>query len=269
VTHSDIQVEVDDPVAVIRLNRPDRLNAFTKPMLADIRSAIEAANDDPAVVGIVITGQGRGFCAGLDAGALKSATEAGSAGRAKANEDEIPGLFSYLLAIGKPVIAAVNGVAAGGGFVLAAMSDIRIASRDASFVSVFARRGLIAEHGTSWIVPRLVGAGKALDILWTSRRVDAEEAYRIGLVDYLVEPEELMARARAYVVDLAESVSPASIADTKRLVYCQLGLGYPEALRQSEEAVWAAIDRADAREGARALSEKRPPRFSRLGEGRA
>ena len=260
----DIVYEVDDPVATITLNRPDKLNAFTTATVREMHEAIGRAAADPAVVGIVVTGAGRGFCAGLDSAELGQTAARGSSGRPEAG-DQVPGLFTWLLTVDKPVIAAVNGVAAGGGFVLAVMSDVRIASTDASFTTVFSKRGLIAEHGTTWIVPRLLGAGRALDLLWTSRRFGAEEAYRMGLVEYVVEPDELLARARQYVVDLAEQVSPASLRDTKRLVYHHLGIGYEEALRETEVVQWQAMDRIDAREGAQSLLERRPPAFPRLG----
>ena len=160
----------------------------------------------------------------------------------------------------------MNGVAAGGGFVLAAMSDLRIASTAAEFTTIFSRRGLIAEHGTTWILPRLIGAGAALDLLWSSRKIDAAEAYRIGLVQQVVAPDDLLAACRRYVVDLAEQVSPASLADTKRLLYGHLGVGYEDALRETDEVQYAALDRIDAKEGAAALLEKRPPSFPRLGD---
>jgi enoyl-CoA hydratase/carnithine racemase len=233
-------------------------------MLGEMRSAINQAAHDPAVFGIVITGAGRGFCSGLDAAALGETTAAGSSGRPKPTDD-IPGMFTWLLKIDKPVIAAVNGVAAGGGFVLTVMSDIRIVSTDAAFITIFSKRGLIAEHGTTWIVPRLVGVGRALDLLWTSRKVTGAEAVDMGLAEYLTEPDQLLARARQYIVDMAESVSPASVADTKRLVYRQMGLGYEDALRETDSAQWIALDRIDAKEGATALLEKRAPNFPRLG----
>jgi enoyl-CoA hydratase/carnithine racemase len=259
-----VRYEVDEPVALITLDRPEKLNALTYPMLASIRAAVEEAARDRRVVGIVVSGAGRGFCSGLDAGALVEVTKAGSSTRRQS--DGVPGMFTWLLSIPKPVVAAVNGVAAGGGFVLAAMSDIRIASTAASFTSVFSKRGLIAEHGTTWILPRLVGAGAALDLLWSSRRIDAAEAYRLGLVQQVVDPDALLGAARAYVADLAENVSPASMADTKRLVYHHLGIGYPEALRETDDVQYAALDRVDAREGAAALVEKRAPHFPRLVE---
>jgi enoyl-CoA hydratase/carnithine racemase len=260
---SEIRYEVTDPVALITLDRPEKLNALTYPMMRDFRSAINEAAADRAVVGIVITGAGRGFCSGLDATTLAETTAVGSSAQQKS--DEVPGMFTYLLAIPKPIIAAVNGVAAGGGFVLTVMSDIRIASSAASFTTIFSKRGLVSEHGTTWIVPRLIGNGGALDLLWSSRRIDAQEAYHLGLVQQVVEPDDLLSTARQYVTDLAENVSPASLADTKRLVYSHLGLGYPEALREADDATYAALDRVDAKEGAAALLERRAPSFPRLG----
>ncbi len=268
----DIVVEIADPVAVIRLNRPEKLNALTYPMLRRLRAAVDAAAADPAVVGIVIAANGRGFCAGLDSSVLAATTSMGADARtgsgasAGAANGDVPGLFTYLLAVPKPVIAAVDGVAAGGGLVLASMCDLRFAGPQASFTTIFLRRGLVSEHGTSWILPRLLGPGRALDLLWSSRRIDAAEAARIGLVEQLVEQgTDVVEAARAYVADLAANVSPAAIADTKAMVYAHLGLGYPEALRDAEEIQWAAVARADAAEGAMALLERRAPNFTRLG----
>jgi enoyl-CoA hydratase/carnithine racemase len=260
-----ILYEVSDPVATIRLNRPDKLNALTYPMLRALREAVDAAAEDPRVVGLVITGEGRGFCAGLDASVLAETSAAGSGSRPREAPGELPGLVSYLLRVPKPVIAAVNGPAAGGGFVLAALCDVRFASTQASFTTVFSKRGLVAEHGTSWILPRLLGAGRALELLWSSRRVSAEEALRIGLVEFVTEPVELVARAQGFVRELAANVSPGSLRETKRLVYDHFGLGYEAALRDADAAQWRAIDHPDALEGARSYLEKRPPRFARIG----
>ncbi len=260
----EVLLEIDDPVATLRLNRPEKLNAFTYSMLAALRAAIDDAARDPRAVGIVITGNGRGFCAGLDADALGATARRGSAARGNPDPNEIPGLFSYLLAVRKPVIAATNGPTAGGSFVLASLCDVRFASRDAWFTTVFSKRCLVAEHGTTWILPQLVGAGRALELLWSSRRVDAEEAARIGLVEFLCEPAELVARAQGFVRDLAANASPASLADTQALVYRHVGVPFPQALREIDAVQWAALDRPDAREGAQALLEKRAPRFPRL-----
>lgn len=261
----EILYEVDDPVAVITLNRPETLNALTHRMLAAFREAVDAAVRDPRVVGIVVTGAGRGFCSGLDASVLQATATAGSSTRPAT--DDVPGLFTWLLRVPKPVIAAVNGVAAGGGFVLASMSDIRIASTAGSFTTIFSKRGLIAEHGMTWMVPRQIGTGAALDLLWSSRRIDAAEAHRVGLVQQVVEPDDLLPAARRYVADLAANVSPASLADTKRLVYEGYGVSYPDALEEIDRVQYAALDRVDAKEGAAALIEKRAPQFPRLGDG--
>lgn len=164
MSYDDIVYEVTDPVATIRLNRPEALNAFTHHTLGEIRNAVDRAVADRAVVGIIITGTGRAFSAGLDMASL-TATTGSSTKPAPAPEDQLPGIFSYLLEVPKPVIAALNGVAAGGGLVLALMSDLRIAARDAQLTTVFLKRGLIAEHGTSWLLPRLVGVSRALDLL--------------------------------------------------------------------------------------------------------
>ena len=259
---SDIELTIDDPVAVLTLNRPAKLNAFTNPMLREIRDAIDACTADRRVVGIVITGAGRGFCAGLDANALAEVT---SAPRAPRQSEALPGIFSYLLEVPKPVIAAINGVAAGGGLILALMSDLRIASTEASFTTVFLKRGLIAEHGSSWLLPRMVGIGRALDLLWMSDRIDADDALRCGLVQSVVTADQLLDSACNYIRRLAENVSPAAIAETKRLLYRHLGTGYVEALKEADQVQWKFVASADAREGAAALLGKRPPRFQRLG----
>ncbi|MCC5887959.1 MAG: enoyl-CoA hydratase/isomerase family protein [Gammaproteobacteria bacterium] len=262
-TFEDIEFEIDDPVALIRLNRPGRLNAFTYPMLAEIRAAVDAAVADPRVVGIVITGNGRAFSAGLDSAVLAAVTEAG-ASAGQRDPGALPGLFSYLLEVPKPVIAAVNGVAAGGGVILALASDLRFASQDASFTTVFTKRGLIAEHGSSWLLPRLVGTGQALDLLWSSARIDARRAFDIGMVERLLPADELLGSARAYIEDLAANVAPAALAETKRLVYRHLGANYRSALEEAHEAQERFVAGADAREGAMALIEKRPAKFRRV-----
>lgn len=261
-----IEFEIDDPVALIRLNRPERLNAFTYPMLGEIRSAVQAAAEDPRVVGIVFTGNGRAFSAGLDAEVLAGVTAAGSSGSAVRDRDPeaLPGMFSYLLQVPKPVIAAVNGVAAGGGVILALASDLRFASEAASFTTVFTKRGLIAEHGSSWLLPRLVGTGHALDLLWSSARIDARRALDIGMVERLLPADELLAGVRAYVEDLAANVAPAALAETKRLVYRHAGCDYRRALEEAEASQERFVAGPDANEGAQSFIDKRPPNFRRL-----
>jgi enoyl-CoA hydratase/carnithine racemase len=249
-------------VALIRLNRPQTLNALTMQMLADIRQLVKRAEADPEVTAIAFVGEGRGFCSGLDSAALVASTQAGSAGqRISSDGADLPGMFSYLIQVGKPVIAAVNGVCAGGGFVLAMMSDLRFGSENASFTTVFSKRGLVAEHGTSWMLPRLVGASRALDLLWSSRRVHADEALRIGLLDRVVPSGDLLASVVEYVRELSETVSPKSIATMKAQVYRHLGEGARPALEDSDRLTKASLDHPDAKEGAMALFERRAPKF--------
>lgn len=261
---ADVELEIADPVGLIRLNRPEKLNAFTYDTLRDIRAAVDSCVADTRVVGIVLTGTGRGFSAGLDSATLAEVTSRPDAGETPPS-DELPGIFSYFLETPKPIISAVNGVTAGGGLIMALMSDLRIAAESASFTTVFLKRGLIAEHGSSWLLPRLVGVGRALDLLWMSDRISAAEALNMGLVEQVVPAEQLLDRAFAYVRRLAETSAPHAIAATKKLVYSHLGTGYTQALREAERVQWKFVAAPDAREGAMALIEKRPPRFQRLG----
>lgn len=252
--------------AVITLNRPDALNAFTPAMVEALESEIRTAVADTGVTGVIITGSGRGFCAGLDAASLAQTAESGVSAINVSGEPELRGLFSYLLLQPKPIIAAINGVTAGGGLVLASKCDIRFASHEASFVTVFTRRGLIAEHGLTWLIPRLVGTGSALDMLWSSRRVDANEAYHMGLVQRLLQKDELLPAAIDYVNELAATVSPSAIADTKMLVYRHFGHAMEESFVEADKVGWHAFSRPDATEGVSSFLEKRSPKFTPLGE---
>ncbi len=295
-TYRDITYEVSDPVAVITLNRPDRLNAWTPRMDVEVRDALGRAVADPAVVGIVVTGAGRAFCAGADMAALAAAASADpdevagavggnpvGGGRSSptapddapwlASEGDFDGRFTYLMDLPKPVVAAVNGPVAGMAYSLVLCCDLRFAGTDALFLTAFAQRGLVAEWGMSWMLPRLVGPAVALDLLLSSRRVGADEAERIGLVNAVVRDGDVVAHARDYVTTLARSCSPASMAVMKRQVYGQLhssrhaGLG--DAERESQALMLESFARPDFREGVRSFIEKRDPAFSRIGEGAA
>ncbi|MGH7964317.1 MAG: enoyl-CoA hydratase-related protein [Candidatus Binatia bacterium] len=262
---ANVVYEVEEPVAVVRLNRPEKLNAFTLEMVQEIRAAVKRAADDERVAGIVITGTGRGFCAGLDTAALARIAEASSlpSGPVDTRPGEPPALFGYLLRVPKPTIAAVNGVAAGGGFLLAMMCDLRFAAEDASFTTAFSKRGLIAENGISWVLPRLLGTGRALDLLWSARRIDAQEAYRIGFVDRLLTREHLLDEAKAYVRDLAANVSPHSLTVMKAQVYADLSLPFDAACREANRLIREGLEHPDVKEGVASFRENRPPRFAR------
>jgi enoyl-CoA hydratase/carnithine racemase len=261
-----ITYETEGVVALVRLDRPERLNAFTYEMIMGIRTAVTRAVADEGVVGIVVTGVGRAFSAGLDMGDLGRTTQAGSSAT-QPNRDENPALFSFLLKAPKPVIAAVNGVTAGGGFVLAMMSDLRFGSPEASFTTAFSKRALVAEHGTSWILPRIVGTSRALDLLWSARRVDAEEAYRIGFLDRLVPAAELLATACGYLEDLAASVAPRSVATMKQQVYDGLSATMIDNSWSTFDVQEASLSHPDAAEGVASFLERRPPKFARWSEG--
>jgi len=265
-----VELEIAEPVAIVRLNRPERLNAFSFRMIGEIRRAVERAAEDERAVGIVITGKGRAFSAGLDTVdlALSASGNAKSEVDSTTPKNELPALFSFLLNVSKPVIAAVNGVAAGGGFVLAMMCDLRFAAEAASFTTVFSKRGLIAEHGTSYLLPRLVGTSRALDLLWSSRRFDAAEALRIGFVDRVFPDSRLLDETCGYVGELSANVSPRSLAVMKSQIYSHLSLGMGAAIRESDQAMNEALTHPDATEGVASFVERRPPRFQPWARGK-
>jgi enoyl-CoA hydratase/carnithine racemase len=274
--YEDIRYEVDDPVALITLNRPQALNAWTETMDVEVRDALTRATGDPKVVGIVVTGEGRAFCAGADMNLLSGISSGGGGEHALARAGERPewartdgaddfaGRFPYVMAIDKPVIAAIDGAVAGMAFPFALCCDVRIVSPNALFVTAFAQRGLIAEWGLSWLLPRLIGPAAALDLLFSSRRVGGEEAYRLGLANYLVAAEELMSFSRDYVETLARTSSPTSMAIMKRQVYEQLHRGLGEAEYDSQRLIIESFGRGDFKEGVSSFVEKRPPDFPRL-----
>jgi enoyl-CoA hydratase/carnithine racemase len=275
--YDEILYDVKDPVATIQFNRPDRLNAFTYRTLEELRHALAQAEIDERVVGIVITGSGRGFSAGMDMQSL-SETAAGrrvtAAGADRPSLEAAPGdesmgsdfqvTWGYLLTIRKPMIAAINGPCAGLGFVIALLCDLRFASEKARFTTSFSQRGLIAEHGISWVLPRLIGASRALDLLWSARKFEAGEAERLGVVDRVVAPEQLLSEARAYIENLAESCSPTALMVMKRQVYRHLMQPLGEAMTESNELMAESLTRPDFKEGVASFVEKRSPRFKRI-----
>lgn len=273
--YRDIIYQVDDPVAVIKFNRPEALNAFTGRMLAEIRHALAAAETDEHVVGIVLTGEGRGFCPGMDMNALDAISD-GETGsnddladlKARPGDPELGDNFqvtySYLMSIRKPVIAAINGACAGLGLAIATMTDLRIVERSAKFSTAFSQRGLIAEHGISWTLPRLIGSGNALDLLWSARKFTGEEANKIGLAEKLVDDGDSLATAIDYVRNLAASSAPKSLQIMKAQVYRHMNMQLGEAMRETNDWMAASLQRDDFREGVRSFIEKRPPNFERV-----
>jgi enoyl-CoA hydratase/carnithine racemase len=272
--YQEIEYEVRDPVATIRMNRPDRLNAMTTRMLAEIRHALGAAETDHRVVGIILTGAGRGFCAGMDMAALDEISDSGRFSIDTAGLEAAPGDvgmgddfsagFTYMLSVRKPLIAAINGPCAGLGFCFALLCDMRFVAREAKFSTAFSQRGLVAEHAVSWILPRLVGSSRALDILWSARKFDGVEADRLGLADRLGDAASVAADAEAYLVELAHNASPTSLMVMKQQVYRHLMTSLGPAMRETERLMDESLERDDFREGVRSFIENRPPRFSRI-----
>ena len=273
--YRDILYQVEDPVAVITMNRPARLNAFTRTMLAEIRHAVAAAERDSRVVGMILTGAGRGFCAGMDMAALdeisasQSLTAEVDATLAAEPGDVAMGpdfsiAYTYLLAVRKPVLAAINGPCAGLGFCFALLSDLRFVERQAKFTTAFAGRGLVAEHGVSWLLPRLIGSSRALDILWSARKFDGVEAERLGLADRLCETGTALEAAKDYLRELARSVSPASLMVIKQQVYRHLMVSLGPAMEETHRLMEESLTRPDFREGVRSFLEQREPAFKRV-----
>jgi enoyl-CoA hydratase/carnithine racemase len=254
-----VTYDVTDGVAVLTLNRPDRLNAWVPAMQVRYFDLLEEAAADPEVKVIIVTGAGRGFCAGADMEVLQ-----GSGAEEDARGDERPQTFP--MTIPKPVIAAVNGPAAGLGLVMALMCDIRFAAAGTKLTTAFARRGLIAEHGISWVLPRLVGSAHALDLLFSGRVVLAEEAAAMGLVNAVHPGDELMDRTLEYARELATWSSPTSMAVMKKQVYEHLELGAAPALEESNKLMAESFGRPDFAEGVAAFVESREPKFEGVGD---
>lgn len=275
--YREIRYEVDDPVATITLHRPEAMNAWTPRMATEVRHAVTAAAADPAVVGIVLTGAGRGFCAGADMNALSALTEGGDFVDSSDDADalavapdpdrpaDLDGEYTYLLACPKPIVAAINGAWAGMAVPIALSCDIRFVADDAPLVTAFAQRGLIAEWGLSWLLPRLVGPAVALDLLFSSRRVSGTEAAELGLANASMPAAEVLPHAQAYVRDLAARCSPTSMAIMKRQVYAQLHAGLGPAEVESQRLMVESFGRPDFKEGVQSFLEKRSPSFPRLG----
>ena len=266
--------EVADRVATITLNRPDKLNAWTAVMEGEVRAAMGEAERDENVRVIILTGAGRGFCAGADISLLSTVATKGldAAQRAQALQSQretVEGIrvdfqkkYSYFPAITKPVIAAINGPIVGLGLVIALYCDLRFASDGARFGTAFARRGLIAEYGMAWMLPRLVGHSNALDLLFSARMIDAAEALRMGLVNQVFPQDAFHAKVREYAVDVASNVSPRSLRVIKRQVHDAMFLTLAESFDVSEQEMLASLRCDDFKEGVAHFVEKRAPVFT-------
>jgi enoyl-CoA hydratase/carnithine racemase len=262
-------------VATITLDRPDKLNAWTATMEKDVRSSLEEAARDEGVRVIVLTGAGRGFCAGADMSLLTSVAAQGLpggerdaasllGGSSPLREDVLPDFqkkYSYFLGIEKPILAAINGPVVGLGLVIALYCDLRLASDAARFSTTFAQRGLIAEYGMAWMLPRIVGLPNALDLLLSARQINAAEALRMGLVNHVFAQDVFVDKVNEYAADLASRVSPRSLRVIKRQVYRAMFQTLAESFDLAVEEMIASLRSEDFKEGVAHFIEKRAPAF--------
>jgi enoyl-CoA hydratase/carnithine racemase len=284
--YDEIDYDVSDPVATITLNRPAALNAWTPRMGAEMRHAFGRAERDKRVVGIVLTGAGKGFCAGADLKVLASLQGADGgdddplggdlpaelrdavAGEASWGAD-LRGAHIFLLSVPKPIVVAINGAVAGMGVPIALAGDLRFMAEEAVLTLAFSQRGLIAEWGVSWLLPRLVGPAVALDLLYSSRKIDGREAERLRVVNRALPAAEVVPAAVAYIQQLAETCSPTSLAIMKRQVYQQLHAGLGPAELEARQLMMESFGRPDFKEGVASFIERRSPSFQRLGDATA
>ena len=281
--YREIAYDVDGRVATITLDRPEALNAFTNVMLGELLDAFDRIDEDDTVRAVIVTGRGRGFCAGADLSAggdtfddRRSRHGDGADAPPGARSDGPPGarrdatvprdgggrVALRIFACKKPVIAAVNGPAVGVGVTMTLPMDIRLASDTARFGFVFARRGIVPEACSSWFLPRIVGISQATEWVYTGRVFPAEEALRGGLVRSVHAADELLPAARAIADEIAENTAPVSVALSRQLLWRMLGASHPmEAHRADSRGISAMGRSADVREGVESFFEKRPPVF--------
>jgi enoyl-CoA hydratase/carnithine racemase len=264
-----IAIEVAERIMTITLDRPDRLNAFTVPMQRQMCAAFDQADADPDVRVVVVTGRGRGFCAGADLASggdtfdIDSGSPATGSGERGPHRDEGGLLTLRIFQSTKPVIAAINGPAVGVGATMTLPMDVRLASESARFGFVFARRGIVPEACSSWFLPRAVGISTALEWTMTGRVFDAQEALDRGLVRSLHAPDELVPAAMELAAEIASSTSAVSIAMTRQMLWRMLGEDHPMAAHRVDSNAIAKLGQsADAREGVVSFLEKRPAEFT-------
>lgn len=245
-------------IRIVRFNNVTRRNGWSHPMERQYFAALREADADPAVRVIVVTGAGTTFCPGLDVEKLSETARAGSIDFSSRSPQSVP------LTIRKPLIAAINGACAGIGLVQALYCDVRFAARGARFSTAFARRGLAAEYGISWLLPRLIGVERAMDLLLSGRVFEAEEAHSIGLASRLVDADDLLPTALGYAQDAAEWCSPKSMAAIKRQVYDDLSRRFDESMVATLAVMRSFVGQSDFLEGAASFKEKRPPKFEPL-----
>jgi enoyl-CoA hydratase/carnithine racemase len=267
-TYEQIAYEVEDGILTLTLDRPDRLNAFTPRMQAELIDAFDRADADDDVRAVVVTGRGRGFCAGADLAAGSSTFDYEAQGTRARDDRGLPPrdgggqVTLRIFDLTKPVIAAVNGPAVGVGATMTLPMDVRLASDTARFGFVFTRRGLVPEAASSWFLPRVVGISRAMEWVCTGRVFPAEEALAGGLVRSLHAPDDLLPAAQAIAKEIAENTAPVSVALSRQMLWRMLGADHPmEAHKIDSRGIAARGASADAREGVMSFLEKRPATY--------
>jgi len=269
-SYEQITYEVSSLVATITLNRPDKLNAWTQKMEQEVTAAIRAAAADASVRAIILTGAGKGFCAGADMSLLSAISQEPAPRSEFLTDVNVDGdvradfrkKHAWLLSIPKPIIAAINGPSVGLGFIIPLYCDFRFASEKARFSAIFSKRGLVAEYGLAWMLPRIVGLGNAIEMMYTSKIIDAPEALRIGLVSRVMPEENFLASVQEFARELASSVSPRSLRIMKRQIYTGLLQNLGEAFDLAIEEMKASFGTEDFREGVAHFLEKRAAAFT-------
>jgi enoyl-CoA hydratase/carnithine racemase len=260
-----IRTGTSDGVMTVTLNRPERLNAFTETMRTELISAFDLADADDDVRAVIVTGEGRGFCAGADlggGGATFDWSERDAADGWDVPRDGGGQVSLRIFDCTKPVIAAINGPAVGVGITMTLPMDIRLVAEGAKIGFVFTRRGIVPEACSSWFLPRVVGISQAMEWVATGRVFDAQEALRGGLVRSVHAPDELLPAAHAIAREIADSTAPVSVALGRRLLWNMLGAEHPMAAHRADSrAMFARGQSADAREGVQSFLEKRPAAF--------
>jgi enoyl-CoA hydratase/carnithine racemase len=252
-----VKYAVEDAIAVITLNRPEALNAWTFEMGVQYLQALDSAAADPAVKVVILTGEGRGFCAGADMGMLQQLI-----GGEMPPADGIRDDYATEPAVPKPVIAAINGPCVGLGLARALYCDVRFLARGTKLSTAFARRGLPAEDGLAWLIPRIVGWTRGLDLLLSARAISDAEALELGLVTHLVD--DALAAAMEYARDMVQNCSPAALREIKEQIWGGSGVSIQEANDRADQLLLGAFKRPDLAESVSAYLEKRPPNFPPL-----
>lgn len=256
-----VLTRIADSIAVVSLNRPDRLNAWTSAMGTQYFDTLTALAYNKDVKVIVVTGEGRAFCAGADGSGLGNMAAKGGLPEKRETRP-----YWFPMSIGKPIIAAINGACMGVGLQQALCCDLRFVAEDAKISTVYARRGLIGEVGITWILPRIIGTGAAMDLFISGRVIRGDEALRLGLANRVFAPDALLDGTMAYARELAENCAPSSMRTLKQQLYSDLMNSLPEAFAQSEKHLADALASKDFAEGIRSWQEKRPPNFPALAD---